>query len=67
MSSAVRILAFPKEAAFDILLTFTNSVIGYTMCVFNFFMTVYTLVALIWFLSDPGVSGVRSMGLVVSN
>jgi len=37
MSSAVRILAFPKEAAFDILLTFTNSVIGYTMCVFKFF------------------------------
>jgi len=37
MSSAVRIVAFPKEAAFDILLTFTNSVIGYTMCVFKFF------------------------------
>jgi len=37
MSSGVRILAFPKEAAFDILLTFTNSVIGYTMCAFKFF------------------------------
>jgi len=35
MSAAVRILASPKEAAFDILLT--NSVIGYTMCVFKFF------------------------------